>query len=111
MQRQRAVRGEGRVAPRVGVDAAGAGDHPDHLHLARGAVGQAPGALQPLEHHRVVEGEPCDVDELGDNALDLARRGLELGGGDGAGDAAGHHGAPEQAVAGEARVEAQELLA
>ena len=66
------VGGERRVPPRVGVDAARARGEPDDLHLLRGLRRQPSGALQALEHHRVVEAHARHLQELADQPLDEA---------------------------------------
>ena len=105
------VGGEGCVAPAVRVDSARAPHEPHDLQLARGPLGQPPGALQALEHHRVVEGEARDLLELGGERLDGGRDLAERRACDRAGDATRHDGAAQQPVAGGARVQPTELLA
>ena len=93
--------GEGRVAPGVGVDPAGAGHQSHHLHLARGRRGQSPGALQPLEHHRVVERQARDLLEVVHEPLDDRRSSPRSALGDRTGDAARDDRAAEEPVAGQ----------
>ena len=107
---ERVVRSERRVASGIGIDAARARDHSHHLHLARGLRGQPPGALQPLEHHGVVERQRRHVGKLAHEPIDIARE-VRRRCRRHARDAAGDHDATQEPVTGQPLVEAQQLFA
>ena len=74
-------------------------------------MGEAPRALKALEHQGVVEAEARDLHELRASPLHGPPRSASVASASGAGDAARHHRASQEAVAGQALVQPQELLA
>src|SRR5262249_13359969 len=106
-----AVRRQPRGAPEGGIDPARPPPGPAGPPFPPRLLRQSPRALEPLEDHRVVEAEPHDRSELGDQGLNPRCRVGQPRHRDRSRNAARHHRAAEQPMPGQALVESKQLLA